>query len=308
MVTRGKLAAGLAVAALIAGASLWGTRQTVVAGGAAPGGSVWDSMRPTDSSSPMGEAPAASRLALTADQVRDRLFRAGSLAGTEPAGEWCASDGKLKPCVGLRSRFEYYILGLGEVTIQDLRVLVKDEATRALGADLADQIMAVWDKYWQLRNHTYRNTFVQNDRSTWMPVFEEQRTVRRQILGMAWAEAFFTDDENHFREYHAQLESGQPPPPDPGEAVPQLAPGKDPAAVRAERVARYGEAAAARLDKADEEWADWQRRLAAARTEWDRLRAAGHLSETQRRQEMDSYIKANFKSDEFLRVEALLRL
>jgi lipase chaperone LimK len=87
-----------------------------------------------------------------------------------------------------------------------------------------------------------------------------------------------------------------------------LAPGKDPAAVRAERVARYGEAAAARLDMADEEWADWQRRLAAARTEWDRLRAAGHLSETQRRQEMDSYIKANFKSDEFLRVEALLRL
>lgn len=308
MVTRGKLAAGLAVAALIAGASLWGTRQTVVAGNAGPGGSVWDQVGSTDSSSPMADAPAAPRQALTADQVRDRLFRAGSLAGTEPAGEWCVADAKLKPCVGLRSRFEYYILGLGEVTIQDLRVLVKDEATRAHGADLADQIMAVWDKYWQLRNHTWRNTFVQSDRSTWMPVFEEQRAVRRQVLGMAWAEAFFTDDENHFREYYAQLESGQPPPPDPGEAVPQMAPGKDPAAVRAERVARYGEAAAARLDKADEEWADWQRRLAAARVEWDRLRAAGNLSEAQRRQEMDSYIKANFKSDEFLRVEALLRL
>lgn len=308
MVTRGKLAAGFAVAALIAGTSLWTTRQQVGPEGVVPGGSVWDRLRPADAPEAHEASASAAAVALTPDQVRDRLFRTGSLAGTEPAGDWCINGGKLKPCIGLRHRFEYYILGLGEVTIQDLRTLVKDEVTRAHGIDLGDQIMAVWDKYWQLRNHSYRNTFVQNDRSTWMPVFEEQRTVRRQILGMAWAEAFFNDDEAHFREYHAQLESGQPPPPDPGEAVPQMAPGKDPAAVRAERVARYGEAAAARLDKADEEWADWQRRLASARVEWDRLRAAGNLSETQRRQEMDSYIKANFKSDEHLRVQALLRL
>jgi lipase chaperone LimK len=308
MVTRGKLAAGIAVAALIAASAYWSTQHGPGRGVVATGENGWDIIKP-DGGAAHGEAAAsASAGLLTPDQVRTRLFRDGSLAGTEAGGEWCVTDKQLKPCLGLRQRFEYYILGIGEVTIDDLRVLAADDATRAHGPMLAEQIMRIWDKYWQLRTHTYRNQFVQNDRSTWMPLFEEQRMVRRQILGAEWAEAFYTADDKHFREYHAQLESGLPPPPDEGEPVPQMGPGKDPAAVRAERVARYGEAAAARLDKADEEWADWQRRLAAARVEWDRLKAAGHLSDAQRRQDMNTYIKANFKSDEYLRVEALLRL
>jgi lipase chaperone LimK len=308
MVTRGKMAAGVAVAALIGAAAFWANQHH--AGGPAPGaqGNGWDMVRSGDAPSGSDTPAVPQASALTPEQVRTRLFRDGSLAGTEASGDWCVTDAKLKPCLGLRHRFEYFILGIGEVTIQDLKVLVADEATKANGPEIASQIMDIWDKYWQLRTHDYRNQFVQNDRSTWMPVFEEQRMVRRQLLGAEWAEAFFAADEKHFREYHAQLESGQPPPPDPGEPVPQMGPGKDPAAVRAERVARYGEAAAARLDKADEEWADWQRRLAGARTEWDRLKAAGNLSESQRRQDMAAYIKANFKDDERLRVEALLHL
>ncbi|RYE63708.1 MAG: hypothetical protein EOO83_03135, partial [Oxalobacteraceae bacterium] len=112
----------------------------------------------------------------------------------------------------------------------------------------------------------------------------------------------------HFQEYYAQLESGQPPPPDPGEPVPQMAPGKDPAAVRAERVARYGEAAADRLDKADADWADWERRLNAAKVEWERLQKAPNLSDTQRKAEINAYVKSNFPPDEQLRVQALLHL
>ena len=61
--------------------------------------------------------------------------------------------------------------------------------------------------------------------------------------------------------------SGQPPP-DPGEAgAPDGAwqgPGRR--ACRTRR--RYGQDAANHLAKADEEWADWERRLAAARVEW----------------------------------------
>jgi len=308
MVTRGKWAAGCAAAALIAASVYWSTQQGPGKGVVASGGNGWDIVKPGGNAPEGAAAASAAGALLSAEQVRTRLFRDGSLAGTEAAGDWCVTEGKLKPCLGLRQRFEYYILGIGEVTIDDLKVLVTDDATRAHGPELATQIVSIWNKYWQLRNHTYRNQFVQNDRSTWMPLFEEQRLVRRQVLGADWAEAFYAADDKHFREYYAQLESGQPPPPDPGEAVPQMGPGKDPAAVRAERVARYGEAAAARLDKADEEWADWQRRLAAARVEWDRLKAAGNLSDAQRRQEMNTYIKANFKPDEYLRVEALLHL
>ena len=257
---------------------------------------------------PAASAAAAAALVRSPDQVRVRLFKEGSFAGTEPAGSWCVSDQKLKPCPELRSRFEYYVLGLGEVTIEEIRGLIQDEAKRASGDALAAEIMAIWDKYWQVRTYAWRNKFIQADRSTWMPVFEEQRSVRRQLLGQAWAEAFFKEDEQHFQEYYTQLETGLPPPPDPGEPVPQMAPGKDPAAVRAERVARYGEAAANRLDKADADWADWERRLNAAKAEWDRLQKSANLSDVQRKAEMSAYIKSNFPADEQLRVQALLHL
>lgn len=257
---------------------------------------------------PSASGPAAATPVRSPDQVRVHLFKEGSFAGTEPAGSWCVSDQKLKPCPELRSRFEYYVLGLGEVTIEEIRGLIQDEARRANGDALAAQIMAIWDKYWQVRTYAWRHKFIQADRSTWMPVFEEQRSVRRQLLGQPWAEAFFKEDEQHFQEYYAQLESGLPPPPDPGEPVPQMAPGKDPAAVRAERVARYGEAAADRLDKADADWADWERRLNAAKVEWDRLQKSANLSDTQRKAEMSTYIKSNFPADEQLRVQALLHL
>ncbi|MCH2240564.1 MAG: hypothetical protein MK041_01230, partial [Aquabacterium sp.] len=75
-----------------------------------------------------------------------------------------------------------------------------------------------------------------------------------------------------------------------------------------ERVARYGEAAAQRLEQADAEWADWERRLQAGSTEWTRLKQSPELSDAQRRELMDRYIAANFQPDEHRRVRALLDL
>ncbi|MFN3888484.1 MAG: lipase secretion chaperone [Aquabacterium sp.] len=308
MDTRVKLIAGGAALALLAGGGLlWRAGPLPTGAGGARGADGWAMITPGAPADT--EVGAPGRVApLSAEQVRQRLFRQGSLAGTEAAGDWCVSQSQLQPCAGLRHRFEYYILGLGEVTADELRVLVADEVQRAHGPVLAGQIVALWDRYWQLRGHAWRHRFDQNDRSTWLPVFEERRLVRRQILGAEWAAAFYADEETRFQAHYAQLESGLPPPPDPGEPVPQMAPGKDPAAVHAERVARYGEAAAQRLAKADDEWADWQRRLAAARQEWQHLQAAAHLSDAQRRQEMARYVDQHFKSDEHLRVQALLKL
>jgi lipase chaperone LimK len=313
MQVRGMWVAGLvAVAVGVGGAVLWqrtplGADSSATGQASAREGVKGWSLLGGGKDLPAG-ATTGSAQVRTPDQVRVRLFKEGSFAGTEPAGDWCVANKKLTPCPELRSRFEYYVLGLGEVTIEEIRGLIQDEAKHAHGDELAAQIMAVWDKYWQVRTYNWHNKFVQADRATWMPVFEEQRSVRRQILGAAWAEAFFKDDEQHFSEYYAQLESGQPPPPDPGEPVPQMAPGKDSAAVRAERIARYGEAAADRLDKADAEWADWERRLGAAKTEWERLQKATNLSDAQRKAEMSTYVKSNFPADEQLRVQALLHL
>jgi lipase chaperone LimK len=245
---------------------------------------------------------------MTLEQVRARLVIRGSLAGTEPAGDWCVSAGKLTPCAALRSRFEYYLLGLGEVSITAIRALVADEARAACGETLAASIMTLWDRYWQLRNFTGRHQLDQNDRSTWMPAFEEQHQVRRRLLGPEWAKAFFEEDEQHFLALSAQLESGGAAPVDPGDPVPSLTPGGDAAAVQAERASRFGQAAADRLTKVDEEWADWEARLRKAREEWDRLKASPNLSDTLRQQSMHTYIQAHFKRAEYVRVEALLKL
>ena len=276
-----------------------------IAGAAA--GDGWGMLRPDEAPAPRDTSAPATTV-LNAEQVRVKLFKGGSFQGTEPSGNWCVTGDKLAACPELRKRFEYHILGLGEVTIADIRNLVDDEARRAHGEDLARAIMAIWDKHWQVRTYAWRSVFVQADPSTWRPAFEEQRLVRRQLLGEDWAKAFYADDEAKFQQLMAQVESGQPPAPDPGEPVPQMAPGKDPVAVHAERVARYGQAAADRLAKADDEWADWERRLALARSEWERLKASAQLSDLQRKQDMDTYISANFKSDEHLRVRALLQL
>lgn len=247
--------------------------------------------------------------AMTPDQVRQRLFQEGSLVGTEPAGDWCVNaQPQLQPCEALRQRFEYYILGLGEVGIADIRALLQEEARLAHGPALADQIMAIFDKYWQIRTHDWKSHFVQSDRSTWMPVFEEQRAVRRQILGQAWADAFFQEEEQHFQAYYAQLESGEAPPADPGEPVPEMAPGKDPQAIRVDREARYGSEAADRLDKVDAQWTAWEQRLSAARAEWARLQTAPQLSDLQRQQDMQRYVDTHFQGNERVRAKALLKL
>lgn len=248
---------------------------------------------------------AATSEARTPEQVRVRLFKEGSFAGTEPAGDWCVSHDKLKPCAGLRQRFEYYVLGLGEVSAEEMRGLIQDEARRAHGDLLAGQIMSIWDQYWQIRTYDWQHKFVQSDRGTWRPVFEEQRSVRIQILGQPWAEAFFRDDERHFQNYYMQLESVLPSPSAPGETVQQMAP-KDPVTVHAERVARFGEAGADRLAKADAEWADWERRVHDARGEWDRLQKSTNLSDAQRKAEMAAYVKTSFPADEQLRLQGLL--
>jgi lipase chaperone LimK len=304
-----KAAFGLSAALMVAAGAAWyaqqGARtQASAAATSASGSNAW-----VTAASAASEASAlASARQRTPEETRTRLFKEGSLAGTEPSGEWCVLDQALKPCEGLRTRFEYYILGLGEVSIGEIRALIEDEARRAHGDKLGAEIMALFDKYWQVRTHEYRNTFVQTDRSTWLPVFEEQKAVRRQLLGEPWAQAFFADDEASFKTYYAQLDSGSAPPAKSGEPVPQMEPGKDPAAVRAERVARYGEDAAARLDAVDKQWDEWDRRLATARGEWARIQAQANLSDLQKQDEMDRYVKAQFQGKEQVRVRALLKL
>lgn len=269
-------------------------------------GQRWSLMAAGKSAAAAAESAASAPRPPAA--VREQLFRKGSFAGTELDGDWSIGpDGKPQPDIRLRRRFENYLLALGEATLPEIRALVQDDARRAVGDVSAAAILQVWDKYMTLREHAFHTRFNQSDRSTWRPFFEELKSVRRQILGRDWAQAFFAAEEAEFEQFIGQLESGQAAT-DPGAPVPQLAPGKDAATVRAERVARYGEAAAQRLEQADAEWADWERRLQAGRAEWARLLRSPELSDPQRRDAMDRYIAEHFQPDEQRRVRALLDL
>lgn len=240
--------------------------------------------------------------------IRSAVFGDPLISQTLPAGDWCAEPGgHLRPDLALRQRFEYYLLALGSATPDEIRVLIQDEARKAIGDKAAAAIMAIYDKYMALRSAQPRNQLVLKDRETWQPAFEELKAMRRQYLGQEWADAFFKAEEDQFVQFTAQLEQQTgPDPKDMSIPVPQMGPGKVATAVYAERVALYGEAAARRLAKADADWADWENRLAAGKAEWQRLSASPELSDTQRKQAMAQYIDGHFPSQERLRARGLI--
>lgn len=308
MQMRAVWALGAAVA-LAAGAWRWGghVQQGEATAGGPGGASDWNRQAPTSAGNP---AASAQRSPLrSAAAVHDRLYRHGSFQGTQPDGDWIVGpDGHLKPDIALRRRFEHYMLGQGEVTLDELRLLVADESRRDRGDAVSAEVLEMWDKYMRLRNYAWKYQVVIADRGTWMPAFDEQKTVRRQILGPQWAEAFYRDEEEYFVDFMARQEGRAEAPRDPGEPVIQAAPGKDAAALFEERKKAYGEAAAVRLAQADAEWADWERRLAGAKRKWAEVQADVGLTPPLRKAEMDRYVEANFKREEFLRVQSLLNL
>lgn len=241
-------------------------------------------------------------------RIRASVLGDALLSQTQVAGDWGVdAQGKLHPDLALRKRFEHYLLALGSASPTELRALMADDARKAHGDQAAAEIMSVYDKYWALRSHQPSKRLVLNERETWEPAFLELKAMRRQYLGPVWAEAFYQAEEAEFLNFVAQADGKAGP--DKGDVnmpVPQMGPGKDANAVHAERVALYGEAAAQRLAQADAEWADWERRLAGARSEYQRVQNSPELSEVQRQQAMDQYLQSHFPPDERVRARGLL--
>lgn len=257
-----------------------------------------------------GNRPAASGnvIARSLSSIRAAVFGDALLSQTQAAGDWgIDAQGHLHPDLVLRKRFEHYLLALGTATPAELRALIDDEARKAHGEKAAADIMAIYDKYWALRSHQPSQRLALNDRETWAPAFQELRAMRRQYLGPQWAEAFYKEEEDEFLRFVAQADGkAGPDKADMNMPVPQMGPGKDAAAVHAERAALYGEAAAQRLAQADAEWADWERRVAGAKAEYQRVQNSPELSDVQRQQAMDQYIQSHFPPDERLRARGLI--
>lgn len=246
-----------------------------------------------------------SQDARTATELR-RILYEGSLAGTRPVGDWCIKSAALYPCPGLRDRFEYYINGLGEISITEVRHLIEVEANLENGADLAKQIMAIYDKYWLVRNHSYRHRVDMADTSTWMPALTEAQQLRQQVLGPDWASAFYKEEEHDFLQTYQRALNGQPPPPSQSDPVPSLLPGKDPQAVREERILRYGKTVTDALEALDEQQQSFDLNLQRAKNEWQQLQSQFHLSDVARKDQINQFIAANFDAKDHKRVRGLI--
>lgn len=262
----------------------------------------------------MGAAPSPLRslgpaLARSGADVEHALFVEGSLREAVLDGEWgVGAHGRLQPSLALRRRFDQLLTTLGEVHLDELTGWLRERTLRDVGPQASAEILAVWDRYVALQERRHATAVRLDDPRSWEQALAERQLARRELLGPAWAEAFYRDEEDAMRR-QIELASQPGSPGRPTEAAllhpdPQL--GAD--ELHRRRTGRYGPEAADRLRAEDEAQARWQARLAQAREQVRALQHAAHLSEPQRAQAIEGWIVAHFDAREQMRVKALLGL
>ncbi len=215
----------------------------------------------------------------------------GSLIDTELDGDWAwPGQGGLRPGAGLRRRFDHLLSRQGELPLAALQAELTKLARAELPPALADEVLALWTRYLALQQHPWRTHVHPRRPETWRPALAERQQVRRQHLGPAWGQAFYADEERELIATIVALESGQPAPASP-EPTPPLHP-----------------QAAEREAAVQAEWQAWERRMAEARTELARLRAAPELTEPQRQAAANRLMAERFQGTEAVRARALLGL
>lgn len=295
--------------------------------GAAPGGGA--AARPHaapgrtpeafDTASPLGlQPPTRDSGDRSAEAVEEALYGRGSLRHSQPDGGWKLDGaGALLPDIGVRRRFDHLLTALGEATVDEIGRLLRAQATRELSTRAVEQAMALWQSYLQLLGHAYTQNADIGEPRRWQAALDERVRVRRELLGPAWADAFYRDEELAVRanivmrlDPSRRVEAadstalaGALP-----DAARRPRAGDDLAALQRQRVAEFGVEAAERLAQEDAAQQQWERRLSQARQRISEWQGAPELSAAQRRDAVERFLGAEFDSGERLRVRALLKL
>lgn len=277
---------------------------------AVPAPQAWPASPPSLTSAAAEARPSAPSV----DEIERRLFQRGSLRGAGWDGAWGVdAQGRLQPSLALRRRFDQLLSTLGEVGVDELGRLLQARARAELAPEAAEAVMQVWQRYLQLQRRSYRWGLDGQDFTRWEAALAERQAARRELLGRAWADAFYAEEEAALR---AHL-SGREPAADEARAaaaglavLPALArapqPGADPQQLFEQRRQALGLEAAQRLQAEDAAQADWAARLAQAREEQARLAGSSELSAAQRQLALEQWLASRFSAAERLRVRALL--
>lgn len=240
-------------------------------------------------------APGSVPAPLTShDPARFADWMAGqsSLRGTELDGSWDVDgQGRLHPTIALRRRFDQLLTLAGEASIDEITAFIEHDVRELVGPAGAAAVLDAWQRYVALQRYAFHTPVRIGDRSSFAAALAERQPVRRRILGEQMAEAFFADED-------AQLQTliNSDSTPVDGALTTRI----DPATLSAD--------ARARLQAEDAAWADWQRRLEAARRDIAALQAAPQLSPLQRDEAIARLIAQRFDVHEAVRVRALLHL
>jgi lipase chaperone LimK len=244
-----------------------------------------------------GDGTEQVKQLLAADiEVKGLNLQESSLADTQADGSWSIGpNGQAQPSLALRRRFDYLLLLQGERAIPALTADIQRQVSAAHGPLAAQQIMALWASYLQLQQHRWATQVEMQRPSTWSSALTERSMLRRELLGIAWADAFYRDEENDLRQLIAKSN---------GQANDQNL-----TTTTAERnLPSVLPDALQRQAEVDTEWQQWSQRLEAARSQIAKLQQAPELSEPQRADAVAAYVTSQFSGSELLRAKALLKL
>ena len=232
-----------------------------------------------------------------------------SLRGTELDGSWSLdARGRLQPSLALRRRFDHLLLLRdGEASTATLTRALQEDVQAEAGAAAAAQVLDIWQRYLGLLDTPFATRVDLTRPETWGPALAERQRARRDQLGLAWAQAFYADEEAELLALiNAQAGSQAPG----HKLLAAAAPASGVTVLGPQGLARseLGAEQRERLEAVDAEQARWAERLAQARREIEALRNAAHLSAPQRREAVDAWLAQHFDAREQLRIRGLLDL
>lgn len=262
-----------------------------------------------------------------------------SLAGTSVPDGWARTDrlGNLIPTPHLRQLFEYFLSALGEESLQQLVARI-ETALSVLEEPARSQALGTLGNYLEYKLAVSELEQSYGEAAGLGAGEMQRRMAEIQALRRTWldadtADAFFADDEavDRFQieklritsddsltdeqkaEALRRAESSLPEPlrkareetrrfADYEQARQKLA--GDPGALEAWRQEAFGDAAAERLARLEEEQEDWDRRWRVYARERDRLLSSG-LAEPERQEALERLRTSHFNGTERIRAQAL---
>ncbi|MFN7956585.1 MAG: lipase secretion chaperone [bacterium] len=304
---------------------------------------VTESRRPIGDAPPISTAPPPAPA--PGDSLANAASRA--LEGTSVDGELVVGlDGHFRPTAAAIRLFRHFMTANGEWSRDQVRRRIESEIDARLAPPASAEARAFLDQYVRYLDASRSLDPAGLDARDLAGRLSQVRDLQRSIFGAALAEALF-GSENALAEaaldrlmarLHATSTAETPAPRDgeserDGGAEDRLPPevraireraaapiesarqveslrrgGADPEEVRAERVARFGADAAARLEDLDRQRAQWEARLAAYRVARDAVLRNPALDTAQRTAALERVREERFSGDEIRHVAELDRL